>query len=161
MQRCSICSQDKDIKEFYVRNDRKENGKYYKYVRRECKKCIQKRSSADYHNNKISRRKTRDKWHRDIWMPRYRQKLYGLSPQQYSQMVKNQCEKCAICDEPCTSFNVDHCHTTGSVRALLCQACNLGLGNFKDKIQNLESAIRYLMKHSGQSVNKMAQKGEE
>jgi hypothetical protein len=41
---------------------------------------------------------------------------------------------------------IDHCHTTGKVRGLLCHACNRALGNFGDNIANLEQAIIYLSK---------------
>lgn len=55
---------------------------------------------------------------------------------------------CAICKRHQTEFkkrlNIDHCHTTGVVRGLLCQTCNTSLGGFKDNVKNLESAISYL-----------------
>lgn len=43
-----------------------------------------------------------------------------------------------------TWFNVDHCHSTGKVRGILCSKCNIGLGMFKDNIASLETAIEYL-----------------
>jgi hypothetical protein len=56
--------------------------------------------------------------------------------------------KCAICKEPETTrvLSIDHCHKTNKVRGLLCQRCNLGLGNFLDSRGNLQSAIDYLHK---------------
>ncbi len=39
---------------------------------------------------------------------------------------------------------VDHCHTSGKVRGLICNACNIGLGVFKDNTETLRSAIKYL-----------------
>lgn len=59
-----------------------------------------------------------------------RKRLYGLSPAEYLSMLKGQGHKCAAC---CVAFSrdnrpyVDHCHTTGRVRGILCQSCNTGL----------------------------------
>lgn len=54
---------------------------------------------------------------------------------------------CAICNSTLTDGNpshLDHCHDTGTIRGLLCRHCNWGLGDFKDNIEYLESAIAYL-----------------
>lgn len=47
----------------------------------------------------------------------------------------------------CESLYVDHCHDTMKVRALLCQFCNQGIGQFKENVSILESAIEYLKIH--------------
>jgi hypothetical protein len=56
--------------------------------------------------------------------------------------------RCAICKSPLSEGQkghaVDHCHTTGTVRGLLCPSCNLGLGKFRDDPQLLSEAVRYL-----------------
>jgi hypothetical protein len=39
---------------------------------------------------------------------------------------------------------VDHCHKTGKIRGLLCHYCNIALGGFKDSIESLKKAIKYL-----------------
>ena len=53
---------------------------------------------------------------------------------------------CAICggDKGLEALALDHCHSTGKLRGLLCRDCNLGLGNFKDSIEILHRAIEYL-----------------
>ena len=77
-------------------------------------------------------------------------KTYGINITHdvYLQMLKEQEHKCAICSILDTDLDkllsVDHCHTTGKVRGLLCYNCNLALGNFKDNINSLENAIKYL-----------------
>lgn len=75
-------------------------------------------------------------------------KVYGISIEQYHAMLKDQKYCCAICkktaEEEIRSLNVDHCHTTGKVRGLLCSSCNKALGSFKDSKDILNSAIVYL-----------------
>ena len=50
---------------------------------------------------------------------------------------------CAICGSP-ERLVVDHNHTTGAVRGVLCSDCNVALGLFSDSVERLESAIVYL-----------------
>lgn len=71
---------------------------------------------------------------------------YGITNEKYSQMVDSQGGKCAICDQP-TKLCVDHDHTTGKVRELLCNSCNAVLGYSKENQIILRSAIKYLNKH--------------
>lgn len=48
-----------------------------------------------------------------------------------------------------TVFHVDHDHETGQIRALLCKACNMGLGCFQDQPELLEQAAAYLRSYAG------------
>jgi hypothetical protein len=82
----------------------------------------------------------------------HRKVTYGLSPEQYEDLFMSQGYKCLICgtDSPKSKkspWHVDHCHTTGRVRGILCHRCNAGLGNFSDNIANLQAAIKYLRKN--------------
>lgn len=69
--------------------------------------------------------------------------LYGITINDYRRMIEEQCGKCAICKEE-TKLVVDHCHSTGKVRGLLCGPCNFGIGNFKENKTALAAAIVYL-----------------
>jgi len=72
---------------------------------------------------------------------------YGLTPDAFNAMMLAQNSVCAVCltDQwgargPC----VDHDHSTGKVRGILCNRCNIGLGQFKDDAERMRAAIAYL-----------------
>lgn len=69
-------------------------------------------------------------------------------------MFQEQNGRCKICNTHQiylkTSLVVDHCHKTGHVRGLLCNACNLGIGLLKDKVEVLEKALIYIRKASSE-----------
>ncbi|KKN10422.1 hypothetical protein LCGC14_1036850 [marine sediment metagenome] len=77
---------------------------------------------------------------------------YGISLEQYRAIFTKQNGACSICGLPETKRNngkprrlsVDHCHTTNKIRGLLCNKCNLAIGNFEDDIDVMASAISYL-----------------
>jgi RNase P subunit RPR2 len=77
-------------------------------------------------------------------------RFYGLSPEQFEDIGCLQGWTCAICSAPFESFpeapSVDHCHSTGQVRGLLCRKCNTMLGNAQDSVEILTGAIAYLHK---------------
>lgn len=77
---------------------------------------------------------------------------YGLTPHDYVEILRKQKGVCAICRNKESSKNkrelsVDHNHTTGQIRGLLCHACNMGIGNLKDNKQLCKKASKYLRKH--------------
>jgi len=74
---------------------------------------------------------------------------FGITKAEYDAMVKSQKGRCAICgDPPKTNLAVDHDHTTGKIRGLLCTNCNLGMGHFRDDVDRLRIAVRYLEKNT-------------
>ena len=75
------------------------------------------------------------------------QLMYGLSREEYETLVTEHAGLCAICNCECSTgknLAVDHCHTTGKVRGLLCMSCNIMLGKAKDDTAILLEAVRYL-----------------
>ncbi len=97
------------------------------------------------------------------WLRKYRKhhkdrslREYGLTPEDYEAMHAKQEGVCAICGKPETAKSrhgtlrrlcVDHCHSTGAVRELLCTNCNTGIGVFREDITVLEKAVAYLRRH--------------
>jgi hypothetical protein len=79
-------------------------------------------------------------------------RITHLTRYQYELLLVAQSFKCAICGVPAVEFDrllaVDHDHSTGAVRGLLCNHCNIGIGNFKEDVAFLASAIIYLRKHN-------------
>lgn len=72
---------------------------------------------------------------------------FGITKDDYAGMVVAQGSKCAICGtfhEYAAALAVDHCHSTGKVRGLLCRSCNTALGFLKDDVALLRAAIDYL-----------------
>lgn len=70
---------------------------------------------------------------------------YGIDILRFEEMVAEQDNCCAICNEEFTKTpHVDHCHESGEVRGLLCMYCNTGLGKFRDDPERLSNAITYL-----------------
>lgn len=112
-----------------------------------CKPCANKRSTKW---NKENPDKLRD---RSI------KKKYGLSFEKYQEMFEAQDGKCKVCKHPETDIDkrnqtikflaVDHCHTTGKIRGLLCRKCNISLGIINEDIETLKNMINYLKESYG------------
>lgn len=72
---------------------------------------------------------------------------YGISADDYDRMLADQDGSCAICKQPPPEDKilfVDHDHSTGEVRGLLCQHCNSAIGFLKEQPEILASCIEYL-----------------
>jgi len=79
-------------------------------------------------------------------------KQYGLTLEQYQKMETDQNGLCAICGKPPTKgrkrLSVDHNHTTGKVRQLLCGRCNTAIGMTDESVEILHKIIDYLKRHN-------------
>lgn len=83
---------------------------------------------------------------------------YGISTEKYKELFDKQNGVCAICGLPETSrwrgivrhLPVDHDHTTGEIRGLLCTKCNSGIGHLGDDPNLLHRAILYLVGSNGE-----------
>ena len=79
---------------------------------------------------------------------------YNLTPDQYNKMLSDQNNSCKVCN---IKFNinikmitphVDHCHTTGKIRGLLCMNCNTSLGFLKEDTKIMQKLIEYVKEHN-------------
>ncbi len=143
---CSICNVEKELDKFYKRKDALDG---YEGNCKECREATRRKTDNFYSNRNKATRKhdAKRKGKRGAY---HLSKTYGLSMDDYSNMKEEQDHKCLICKQPNDEdmhygkFVVDHCHKTGKVRGLLCNKCNLMLGNARDEITILEEGIRYL-----------------
>ena len=71
-------------------------------------------------------------------------KKYGLTPLQYEDLAKKGCAICGGGPNGRGRFHLDHDHTTGLFRGLLCHSCNVGIGSLKENLVTLENAIQYI-----------------
>lgn len=76
---------------------------------------------------------------------RYRlKKLHGLTDQQLAAVEAKKAAGCAFCGRTTGRLCVDHCHTTGAVRGILCTCCNRSLGNLGDTPAAIRKVLQYL-----------------
>lgn len=122
MKKCSSCGEEKGDDEFY-----ESSGNI-------CKVCKRITALAWYHSNLERANDTKLR------------RIYGLTSACLQRMLEEQNNMCAICGTHVTRGHVDHCHSTGKVRGILCNHCNIGLGHFKDSPAALQAAIQYLTK---------------
>lgn len=135
---CSTCEVSQKVEEFYLRE--KSSDRYMS----QCKTCLSTAASIRWGTLEGFSTRGIDRSRKYSL-----QTKYGLTINDFNNMHKEcngECQICKIHVNKLKGYNlyVDHCHTTGVIRGLLCNACNTALGNFKDDITTLENAILYL-----------------
>ena len=133
MKLCCMCGLKKPLSEFNKCKANKDG------LQGHCAACGIEYKKKWYQNNKD-------------WAKEYSTlKNYGVSATQFKDLLTKQNNKCAICKSELNiskKTHIDHCHTTGKIRGILCQECNHGLGLFKYSQDILDSAQKYLKKYS-------------
>lgn len=158
MKTCSQCKLRKSLDDFYSNKCQADKKSH------RCKECCKEDQKRIYRNNPEKQRTRRANY-----LSRYSEKYnasrrasrrqnhitecsrkYGASKELLSELLKS--KVCQICGES-MSFqesnihrrpNVDHCHSTGQVRGVICGYCNNLLGRARDSVAILEKAINYL-----------------
>lgn len=72
---------------------------------------------------------------------------YGIDLDQFNALAELQEYKCAICDKV-RPLCVDHCHSSGTVRGLLCRQCNSALGFLEEDLLVFKRAVEYLERNN-------------
>lgn len=145
---CRNCGETKPVSEFYSRSPKSTGGKDYAGslagISAVCRVCHRAYAAE--------RRKKLGPIHAEYMKNFDLRRKYGIGIEQFNQMFADQNGRCAICGRHQTEFAkglaVDHNHSTGAVRSLLCPNCNHGLGCFREDGVLLKKAIAYLEMHS-------------
>ena len=151
---CSKCGEEKEVSEFHIDNVQRSG------LACSCNKCKKPLHIEYYSNHKEeileynkNYRKNEYRKNPDKEKSRQLKMSFGITIDDYYEMLEIQKGVCAICGEKEKSktdrgklkaLSVDHNHKTGKVRGLLCYKCNHLLGNAQDDIEVLNSAIKYL-----------------
>ena len=161
-------SKQEHQRKYYLKNKDKIIAKsllYYSNNREQVKKQVRERYkrnpliSLESHRKWAKKNPEKIKESQKTWKERHpdkrklytrnsRIRKYGISPETYYEMLKNQGNECAICKGKSTrrAMNIDHDHKTGKVRGLLCDRCNLRLGFIEDENFS-EKALQYLAQY--------------
>ena len=161
-KKCTACEVRKPLEQFY-KDVSKVFGKG-----NECIDCTKSRQ-ANWRKNPKNRERSRlrsKEWHANPENKAYRKTKYkenynpekkrnerlkinyGISLEEYKEIVNKLESKCQICGKVFKKLVIDHDHMTNKIRGLLCNLCNVGLGAFKDTIESLKMAIKYLRKYN-------------
>lgn len=125
---CPVCGVEKDKEAFGKHNSRKDG------LRAQCKTCRV-----------------------ELERPGSLKRLYGISAEDYAEMHKAQKGLCACCGQAESAMHwkgkkrvlaIDHNHTTGKVRQLICHRCNIILGLAKENPMLLDNIKNYIAKHT-------------
>jgi hypothetical protein len=138
-KRCGQCGEMKPLTEFN-RSSKGKDGYQWK-----CRACYKTYNKSRYmYDNELSRTK-------------HLKRTYGMAPEEYIGLFHAQNGVCAACgrsettNDPRTkqvkNLQIDHCHTTGKVRALLCKECNNALGLLHDDIERIRMLSSYAELH--------------
>lgn len=173
MKKCATCKQIKPLSEFHLHKREKDGHQTA------CKNCRSAARASDMERNyiqgrkyylankdtlkkkrteryiikrdlELEKRKIYNTTHKEQNRNRRFMRVYGISLQEYNQILEKQNSRCAICrdlNENGKMLCVDHNHLTGKIRGLLCNSCNKGIGYFSDDPKILESARGYLVDH--------------
>lgn len=142
-RQCTTCDNWKQVDQYHKNGSR---------LRRECKACATKRKTSYYwakpeERRAASRRAYRQ--NRSASRRSYVRRTFGITLEEYwtyFEKANFTCQVCSAKPEKQADLHLDHCHSTGTIRGVLCRSCNHALGNVKDNPTTLFRLHAYLKK---------------
>jgi hypothetical protein len=148
MKTCKKCGETKPFEDFKPAKANKDG------LSGSCRTCYNLVWRAWYEssNNKASNAERNKKFYESpLGKQRLREKRlarYGLDEATFALLDSRSHGLCETCKKVPHEV-IDHDHSTGKVRGLLCGPCNRGIGIFGDSVEKLEAAIKYLQQNTG------------
>jgi hypothetical protein len=173
MKRCKKCGTEKPLDEFYKSAGMRDGHRH------DCKACNLEEKRQRYLADPAAAKARVKRWQQENperlnayrrerrLEPEVKQReraghlmrKYGITLEQYDAMLDDQGGGCSICGRPQgtkISLHVDHDHSTGKVRGILCFSCNNALADFQEDMQLLRKAIGYLFAHTAEDEIQLA-----
>lgn len=154
LYKCPTCKQlfPRDL--VYIKKYTKKNGEISEIVCR-CKQCAKIASKESASRRKEEVREYHKKWYKEHHIPALKRPkkfknssqyndfyLYHITPEEKAKLPKY-CEVCGATIET-DRLCIDHSHTTGKIRGVLCHNCNTALGLLKDNPVRIEKLLEYI-----------------
>ena len=143
MKICNVCKTSKEII-YFSKYAKAPDGLQYT-----CKTC----QKAHYKQWKLKNPEYHRRWllkNKDHVRDKTFKRNFGISLTDYESMFQIQKGLCFICEKTCPTGHklaVDHCHTTGKIRSLLCLTCNALLGYLENRAIPIEKYLNYIEMH--------------
>jgi len=143
---CPRCDEDKSLEEFSKRGGSREHS--YKSWCKDCHKLYGRKYASIHKERQAELRRIRFEKDPDLYRNNRLKKVYGISLEQYDDMLEAQDNMCFICEKTPEDngkrLGVDHNHITNEVRGLLCDNCNTAIGLLQDDPELCTLAAEYL-----------------
>ncbi len=143
MKKCSQCQEVKELTEFF--KDASVKGGY----RSNCKVCKMKTTDAWRVNNRERFNALHRVYNKNNYQ-KLRMQRYKITPEIYANILAEQKGVCAVCERlppQKKSLCIDHRHSDGKVRGLLCYKCNRDM-SVVDSPEHLQKLLDYAKKNS-------------
>lgn len=165
---CNTCKTDKSLEDFAARDGGRRRHTRCKECQKEYRKAYWQKNSHKYAerywtNHEQHKAECRRRYHsgdkkkagEKSWANKLKRE-FRLTVEQYNLMLEAQGGVCYLCRNPDPDgkkLAVDHCHTHGNIRGLLCRSCNTGIGLLKDSPDLLRRAADYIETHTPRTQN--------
>lgn len=154
-RRCTLCDTLKPDKQFGFRRTVLASGEVKLVQKTFCLECDAGRSKRyrDTHQSKV-RAMDAERYAHGSKREGHLRRKYGMTSAEFEAMAVKQHGKCKVCREPPSAgrwsrkyrLHVDHDHTSGRVRGLVCYRCNMAIGFLRDSPKLARSVAKYLEK---------------